>query len=486
MLNDAASQSLWVLGFFALVLVFTAFINDQKEKVNGSLLIASYFSNSNTVHPATNNNCAEALSSLPENVLELSTSITPSTTPSLSPSLSLPPSPSPPSTGASHIVGTSFLKFLQTFPWDDFKNAYLQHRNDATTQFTSDLVHGLSEFIAMEPLVPVDKNCRPEPLTPPEQIQCSNYMTGTTGQRRSKPARVGHLIQLGFDIDVLETLLYELDDVVDYFFILESTRSHSDKLRKPLMWEKVRVQERFKPFKNKVIHMLLDDIDIGTQNYDPGNIFFIERFQETERWRKFQEWNEKFKYFGDDDILGFGDTDEVPSRQTVNILKHCNMHGSVDIGIWFPFSLLDQAFRPDFPVPGHPYTLGDPTYWPLRAAKTRIPNRERGTSGRYLLGGMHMTNHRYLPYLIVKRLTGTEYGFAKHSVLLDMLRQAGQSGNVKNLESVIGDQANAESRLVPLSQIANEMRNIAIIPWYLKCNLNRYPYWQKGHDTRLD
>lgn len=40
-------------------------------------------------------------------------------------------------------------------------------------------------------------------------------------------------LQLGFDADMLELLLRELDDVVDKFFIIESTRTHN-KVRVPL------------------------------------------------------------------------------------------------------------------------------------------------------------------------------------------------------------------------------------------------------------
>ncbi len=87
-------------------------------------------------------------------------------------------------------------------------------------------------------------------------------------------------------------------------------------------------------------------------------------------------WNQNNgNYFRDSDIIGFGDTDEIPSRHTIHLLKHCQWrnNGPVDIGIWFPMGLVDQAFRTDFPVPGYPYTLGDPTFWTLRQAKMHRP-----------------------------------------------------------------------------------------------------------------
>jgi hypothetical protein len=36
------------------------------------------------------------------------------------------------------------------------------------------------------------------------------------------------------------------------------------------------------------------------------------------RWQSFVQWNKKAKVFHDDDIVGFGDTDEIPSRENVS------------------------------------------------------------------------------------------------------------------------------------------------------------------------
>ena len=114
--------------------------------------------------------------------------------------------------------------------------------------------------------------------------------------------------------------------------------------------------------------------------------------------------------------MGFGDADEIPSAGNVELLKHCEMAGpSADIGVWFAWGRLDKAFRPDWPVPGHPWTLGDPTYWVLQNATAygkngRFPSRMRGTSGNYLLGGVHMTDNPYPPFLLAKIITCTECG----------------------------------------------------------------------------
>ncbi len=174
---------------------------------------------------------------------------------------------------------------------------------------------------------------------------------------------------------------------------------------------------RFRPFHDKIVHIILDDIESAPSRNDASaeNMWFIEDTQERMRFSKFLEWNEKqADPFSDDDMIGFGDTDEVAWRDNVWLLKHCiPSNSAIDIGIWFPMGRIDHAFRTDFPVPGHPYTLGDPTYFTIKGAKEQMaggkpPSRNRGTSGSFLLGGMYMTRHRFLPFMILETITCTE------------------------------------------------------------------------------
>ena len=54
--------------------------------------------------------------------------------------------------------------------------------------------------------------------------------------------------QLGFDVDMLEVQLHELDNVTDKIFVTESTRTHNKGIRKALLWERLQDQPRFKVF----------------------------------------------------------------------------------------------------------------------------------------------------------------------------------------------------------------------------------------------
>ena len=171
-------------------------------------------------------------------------------------------------------------------------------------------------------------------------------------------------------------------------------------------------QPRFSKFQDKVVHFVLDDEDTARLQTNPA-MWDMERYMEHRRWRKFVTWNEVRKEFGNDDVIGFGDADEIASRLNVHLFKHCEMvAGNVDVGIWFAFGHVEGKFRTDFPVPGHPYALGDPTYYQVgHALSTPVDGtagRQRGTSGHYILGGIHMTYHGYLPYQYLRRLSITE------------------------------------------------------------------------------
>ena len=63
---------------------------------------------------------------------------------------------------------------------------------------------------------------------------------------------------------MLEVLFHELDDVVDRFFIVESTRTHNKGIRKALLWDRLKDQARFKVFQSKVVHLVLDDTEAFT------------------------------------------------------------------------------------------------------------------------------------------------------------------------------------------------------------------------------
>ncbi|EGG23439.1 putative beta-1,4-mannosyl-glycoprotein beta-1,4-N-acetylglucosaminyltransferase [Cavenderia fasciculata] len=396
------------------------------------------------------------------------------------------PSPSRRVSGFSNKP-LNFKKDMETFPWQEFRSAVQEGRVDETDDFSQMLITKLVPYILQSPRTPINDSCTPEPLPTPEHLDCAVYPNVFTGKLRDKPARIGHMVQIGFDIDVLEIHLNELHDMVDDFFIIESTSTHFHKLKKPLMWEHVKLQDRFAKFSDKVVHFALDDADLTVGN----ELFSAEAHQEKRRWQKFVEWNaHKGNLYGDSDIIGFGDTDEITRRLNVHLLKHCQLQDNVkkiDIGIWFPYGPINQVFNPYWHVPGNNYALGDPTFYVVgEAKKEEAPSRNRGQSGHFLLGGMHMTHYGYLPYQIIKKLSCTECGI-KSMPQLSIFADDLETGNISQLElKLLQPPDDFKNRIRDISTMDQEFRDrVAILPWFYNCNRNRYPVWESKNDKRL-
>ena len=79
----------------------------------------------------------------------------------------------------------------------------------------------------------------------------------------------------------------------------------------------------------------------------------------------FLKWNEENKFFRDDDLIGFGDADEIASIKTLNLLKQCETKTVTDVGIWFTPSRINQKQLGGWSVRGHRFTLGDPTFYTI-------------------------------------------------------------------------------------------------------------------------
>ncbi|KAN0026447.1 hypothetical protein ACTFIV_007432 [Dictyostelium citrinum] len=379
----------------------------------------------------------------------------------------------------------NFKHDMAKFPWEDFKAAARTGKTDNTDRYSQMLILTLAKYLIEPPLVAINESCKPDPLPTPSDAVCSKYPAVFSG-KRDKPVKIAHMVQIGFDIDVLEIHLNELYDIVDHFFIIEATVTHYHRMKKPLIWEHVKFQDRFIKFQDKVVHLILDDTD----EENGKGLFDTESYQETRRWQKFLEWNERTKEYSDNDIIGFGDTDEISSRINLHYLKNCQLKEgitAVDIGIWFPYGPIDQVFNPDFPVPGNPYTLGDPTYHTIKGAISKgKPSRNRGTSGHFMLGGMHMTHYGYLPFQMVKYLSCTECGITKEDQIT-LFSNDIEKGDIQKLElRLLETKSDHSYRVRKLKDMDDFFKKeVAILPWFYNCNRNRYPVWERKNDPRL-
>jgi hypothetical protein len=112
---------------------------------------------------------------------------------------------------------------------------YNFEQGELSDAFLRDYYNALLPYLDAQPLAPVTVASRPVPLV--DSLDCASpdfVARGVTGgSMRSKPARVFDVFPFSYELDVLEMRLYELNDTVDYFVLIESTRTHRGTL-KPL------------------------------------------------------------------------------------------------------------------------------------------------------------------------------------------------------------------------------------------------------------
>ena len=114
------------------------------------------------------------------------------------------------------------------------------------------------------------------------------------------------------EIDLLDLRLNELDSVVDKFVIVESTETFSKK-KKTLFFNENK--ERFSKFKDKIIHIIVDDSpELTKTSSDPGGRWNIEHFQRNCIERGLVDCKPE-------DIILVSDVDEIPRKSSI---KKCN------------------------------------------------------------------------------------------------------------------------------------------------------------------
>lgn len=108
------------------------------------------------------------------------------------------------------------------------------------------------------------------------------------------------------ELDLLEIRLNELNEVVDYFVLVEATYTHQNK-PKPLYFEDNK--ERFKAFSHKIIHVKIDEKP--DRFIDNENLFWsLEKYQRMGISLGLTQSNES-------DIIMISDIDEIPKREKV-------------------------------------------------------------------------------------------------------------------------------------------------------------------------
>jgi len=122
------------------------------------------------------------------------------------------------------------------------------------------------------------------------------------------------------ELDLLELRFKILDSSVDYFVLVEATKTHAGKI-KPLYFNENK--KRFKQWEKKIIHIIVEDMP------NPGKIYFKKfwRFSSAlglGRWKpEIYQRNQiarGLRNCKDEDIIIVSDLDEIPNPKKFNEL----------------------------------------------------------------------------------------------------------------------------------------------------------------------
>lgn len=103
------------------------------------------------------------------------------------------------------------------------------------------------------------------------------------------------------ELELLEIRLNELSHLVDYFVLVESTRTHSNK-NKPLYFESNK--DKFKKFEEKIIHAVVDEFPEYKDSWT---------FENHQR----NYIKDALGKYSHDSVIMISDADEIPSPQAI-------------------------------------------------------------------------------------------------------------------------------------------------------------------------
>ncbi len=110
------------------------------------------------------------------------------------------------------------------------------------------------------------------------------------------------------ELDLLELRLEELDSLVDYFVLVEATRTFSKK-PKPLFFKENR--DRYSKFEKKIIHVVVDKFPTIWTKLRPVTTWHYDNHQKQQAIAGLTKANEN-------DMIIFSDLDEIPHARSLS------------------------------------------------------------------------------------------------------------------------------------------------------------------------
>jgi beta-1,4-mannosyl-glycoprotein beta-1,4-N-acetylglucosaminyltransferase len=127
------------------------------------------------------------------------------------------------------------------------------------------------------------------------------------------------------ELDMLIYRLNILNDVVDYFVLVEATYTHVGKV-KPLFYQENK--HLFEKFNHKIIHVIVDDFPhkYPNINIEKEEQWINEKFQRSCISRGMDKLNINGK-----DIITITDLDEIPNPKVLELMKNNSIEVSINI-----------------------------------------------------------------------------------------------------------------------------------------------------------
>jgi len=291
------------------------------------------------------------------------------------------------------------------------------------------------------------------------------------------------------ELDILEFRLYELDEIVDWFVVVESAYSHRG-WRKGLIFQDN--SARFQRFQSKLIYL---NVDL-CQHY--ANVVAKHRrgsvsngvvwdIQDAMRQCAAELLLPRLHTLSDDALVVLSDLDEIPSAQSVANMKYCQPHSNIQgyravMEYWTWFNVYSGCLR----EPGRPGASFPPICFTTLASvrsKGELLFRHCNHFPQ-VTGGTHIQQYGSQLDLDYKQLSSAEGGeFGR------WLRMPGyDSCNVTDAVLAIRQQRihhdpvyftfRGEHRDYKTHSLPNDL---SCLPWVLQTNPARFPFaWAVG------
>lgn len=205
------------------------------------------------------------------------------------------------------------------------------------------------------------------------------------------------------ELDLLEIRLNELNSVVDFFVLVESTKTFSNQ-EKPLYFEENK--KRFSNFSHKIKHVIVDDMPDG------DNPWLRERHQ-----RK-MVIDRGFEGFDKNAVGMISDADEIPSADVVSnaIPTLCKTVQPILVYHFFCYFYANRALHKDGKFASWGGTRIAPVYsWQGKTGREEMSN--------HLFGGWHMTYLGGLENIKKKLNSYSHYKDLDHLYITDEIIQ---------------------------------------------------------------